>query len=335
MNYIKAYEGLDFVGDKQINEQVSKAKFLQNKLETNGKHFIILFAPGKASFFPEYIPDKYCLKKKGPTNYEYFVKNCKNQGVHFLDFNSWFISMKDTSRYPLYSKTGIHWSLYGVALAVDSLVKYMEKTACIDMVDFTWDKVEVSTSPRDTDSDISDGMNLLFPIPSGKLAYPTIQYLDSPEKTKPNVMVVGDSYYWNVMGSGIGSRLFDDNSFWFYNQEVHNPSWPSPRQASSLNILEEIEKQDFVILISTEANLFKFPYGFLDRAFQSYTNPTKAEVMSSKEKEQEILKIMDILRNSNESIASIRAKAIKKKISFEEMLRLDAEWVFNQKFGSN
>jgi len=335
MNYIKAYEGLDFVGEEQIKGQVAKARFLQDKLEENGKHFLIVFAPGKASFYPEYIPDKYKLSKRGPTNYESFVKNCRSQGVHFLDFNAWFVSMKDTSKYPLYSKTGIHWSLYGVALAVDSLVKYMEKTSGIDMVDFSWDGVEVSKKPRETDSDISDGMNLLFPIPSGKLAYPAIRYNDSPEKVKPDVLVVGDSYYWNIMGSGIGSRLFDNNSFWFYNQEAHNPAWPNPKQVSSLNMLEELGKQDFVILLSTEANLFKFPFGFLDRAFQAYTNPTKAESMSQVEREQKIKEIMASLRGSKESIKMIREKAIKKKVTFEEMLRLDAEWVFNQKFGGN
>jgi len=206
--------------------------------------------------------------------------------------------MKDTSRYPLYSKTGIHWSLYGVAIAVDSLVKYMEKVAGIDMVDFGWNGVEVSSTPRDTDDDIAEGMNLLFPIKTGKLAYPNLQFNDSPEKVRPKVLVIGDSYYWNIMGSGIGSRLFGDNSFWFYNQEAHNPAWPSPRQVNSLNVLEELDRQDFVILLSTEANLFKFPFGFLDNVTRAYTNPTQAEQMTKEQRDQKIQEIMDTMRKS-------------------------------------
>ncbi len=334
LNYIKAYEGTDFVGNVQIGDQVNKAKFLQDKLESMGKHFLIIFAPGKASFFPEYIPDKYRQPKRGITNYETYITDCSAKGVRYIDFNRWFVSMKDTSRYPLYSRTGIHWSLYGVALAVDSLVKYMEQTANIDMVDFGWDGIELSDDPRDTDNDISEGMNLLFPIRTGKLAYPNIRFNDSPAKKRPDVLVIGDSYYWNIMGSGISARLFDDNNFWFYNQEAHNPQWSAPKQVSSLNIREEIEKQDFVILISTEANLFKFPFGFLDEAVKAYTNPTAAEKMTPAAREDKIREIMDGIRKDMKYSAMIRDKASKKKVSFEQMLRLDAEWIFDQQYGN-
>jgi hypothetical protein len=335
LNYIKAYEGTDFAGNQQIEDQVSKAKFLQDKLESQGKHFLIVFAPGKASFFPEFIPDKYKVGKRGPTNYGYFVKCCQEKGVHFLDFNSWFMSMKNTSQYPLYSRTGIHWSLYGVALAVDSLVKYMEKSAGIDMVDVGWDEIEVTSKPRDTDNDIAEGMNLLFPISSGKLAYPRLKFNSPPGKVKPNVLVVGDSYYWNIMGSGISAELFGDNNFWFYNQEAHNPAWPTSKKVNTLNVLEEIKRQDFVILLSTEANLFKFSFGFLDKVKSAITNPTAFERMTPGQRDSKILEIMEALRNSEESTARIKEKAARKKISFEEMLRLDAEWVFEQKYAKN
>ena len=241
--------------------------------------------------------------------------------------------MKDTSQYPLYTRTGIHWSLYGVALAVDSLVGFMESKAGIDMVDFGWERIEVSSEARDTDNDIADGMNLLFPLKSGKLAYPVLKYGEESGKVKPDVLVVGDSYYWNIMGSGIASRLFGDNNFWFYNQEAHNPAWPAPRSVGELNLVEELEKVDFVILLSTEANLYKFPFGFLDNAISSYTQPSLAEKMTAAEREAKIREIMAGMRNSKENMSMIREKALKKKVNVEEMLRLDAEWIYNNKYG--
>jgi hypothetical protein len=330
MNYIKAYEGIDFVGYQKINEQVSEARLLQETLEREGKHFLILFAPGKASFFPEYIPEQYRTRNRKATNYEAYIKCCSDQGIHFIDYNSWFMSMKSTSKYPLYSRTGIHWSLYGVALAVDSLVKYMEKSASIDMVDFGWDNIEVTSKPRDTDNDIAEGMNLLFPISSGKLAYPQLKFGNPKGKTKPNVLVVGDSYYWNIMGTGTAAQLFGDNNFWFYNREAYNPIWPKSKDPKSLNILDEIKRQQFVILIATEANLSKFAFGFLDDYKNAIQN-TSGNNPDNKNKEKRILEIMESIRNSKEWANTVKQKAIKKGISFEEMLRLDAEWVYDQK----
>ncbi|MBK7175462.1 MAG: hypothetical protein IPH84_20100 [Bacteroidales bacterium] len=222
-NYIKAYLGLDYIGDARIREQLTKARFVQDKLKEHNKHFLLIFAPGKASYFPEYFPEGYRNTKQGPTNYASFINNSKELGVNYIDFNDWFLKMKKTSPYPLYSKTGIHWSLYGVALAVDSLVRYMENVSGKPMIDFGWDGIDLSRTPRDTDDDVAEGMNLLFPISSGELAYPRIRYNEVPGQVKPSVLVVGDSYYWNIMGSGISERLFSNNEFWFYNQEAHNP----------------------------------------------------------------------------------------------------------------
>lgn len=333
INYIRAYEGMDFVGEDLINGQVAKAKWIQDKLTAENKHFMVVFAPGKGSFFPEYIPDKYRQRKPGhevKTNYDFYAKAFRKSGVNFLDFNRWFVQMKDTSRYPLYSKTGIHWSLYGVALAVDSLVKYMEKTATIDMVDFGWDGIELSDKPRDTDNDIANGMNLLFPIRTGTMAYPKLRFTDKPGQVKPNVIVVGDSYYWNIMGSGISARLFGDNNFWFYYREAHNPNYKEPKQISTLNILDEIRKQDFIIVMLTDANLFKFPFGFFDDVEKALKEPVHDTVISPEEKEKRVKEIMVSIRTDKQWSEVIRQKAIKKNITFEEMLRIDANWIFEQ-----
>jgi hypothetical protein len=328
-NYIKAHEGYDFAGYTQIQDQVVKAKQLQDDLEKKGKHFLILFAPGKASYFPEYIPGRYRSTLKRPTNYKSYILKCQEKGIHFMDCNDWFMKAKDTTRYPLFTKAGTHWSLYGVSLVVDSLVKYMEKTANIDMVDFYWDGIEISSDPRDTDNDIAKGMNVLFPISTGKLAYPRNRFNDAPEKVKPNVLVVGDSYYWNIFGSGISARLFGSNTFWYYNKESHNPSWTGAKQVSDLDIVEELQKQDFVILLFTEANLSRFPFGFLDDYMKASTEHISSRI-PPEEKEKIIKRIIGELMSSKQTIKLIQDKARVKKITFDEMLRIDAKWIFEQ-----
>lgn len=269
INYIKAYKGWDYQGDSAIESQAVKADFVHKKLAEAGKTLFFVFAPGKASFFPEFIPEKYMLRPSGEkTNHLVFVDKFKQYNVPFIDFNSWFVQMKDTATYPLYPQCGIHWSAYGAALATDSLVHYIEKVRNIDMVDVSWDGFDLPDNLRDPDYDVGEGMNLLFKLPHYPMAYPRVQFGNEEGKTLPNAIVVADSYYWNIFGQGYSSRLFNDNNFWYYNEEVYNSDWPEPRKVAELDLLDELDKADVIIIMATEANLYRFPYGFIDRAYE-------------------------------------------------------------------
>ena len=334
INYIKAYKGWDYQGDEVIETHAKKAAFVFNKLSEAGKTLLFVFAPGKASFYPEYIPEKYMERPSGKrTNLQAFTEKFKKYGLPYIDFNSWFMQMKDTASYPLYPQCGIHWSAYGVALATDSLIHYIEKDRNIDMVDFSWNGFDLPDTLRKPDYDIAEGMNLLFEIPHYPMAYPRIQFGKVEGKTRPNVIVVSDSYYWNIFGKGYSSHLFNDNNFWYYNVEAHNPEWPTPRKTEDLDMAAELGKADVIIIMATEANLYRFPYGFIDRAYKTLATSDVA-VSSPSSPEQKSLEIAQIMKNidSNpEWKAIIIQKASDKKISYNEMLELDATWVWENK----
>ncbi|MCO5264297.1 MAG: hypothetical protein M9948_00175 [Lentimicrobium sp.] len=230
INYIKALKGWDFVGMKSITNQVNKTAFINHKLREAGKTLLLIFAPGKTRFLPEYIPDAYNAKASSDTtNYQAYIEQYSKTEVPLIDFNDWFVKMKDTASYPLFPQCGIHWSAYGVALALDSIIRYIEIDRNIDMVDFGWDSITVTDQLQNPDYDIAEGMNLLFTIPHYPMAYPRITYGNTNGKIKPNAIVVSDSFYWNIFGKGYSNRIFTDNNFWYYNKEVHNPEWPAPK----------------------------------------------------------------------------------------------------------
>jgi hypothetical protein len=159
-NYIKAYFGSDFIGSDSILHQVQKLKFIADTLARLNKDLILVFAPGKASFFPEYIPQKY-LKQRKETNFESYLKFAKENNLNLIDFNSFFRSQKGISQFPLYPKYGIHWSYYAACFATDSIAKYIELIRQIDIRDIIWDKITIEPA-RNGDNDIMVGMNLLF-----------------------------------------------------------------------------------------------------------------------------------------------------------------------------
>lgn len=339
INYIKAFRGWDFIGDSAIQDQTRKAVFVTQKLHEAGKTILFILAPGKASFFPEYIPDRYFDKPSGPaTNYKAWLKCLTEAGLPVIDFNNWFVRMKDTASYPLYPQCGIHWSAYGVGLAVDSLIRCIEKERSVRMVDFGWDRIDVRNKLIDPDYDIAEGMNLLFTIPHYPMAYPHFVFRNEENAVKPNALVVADSYYWNIFGKGISSRIFSDNAFWYYNVEAHNPQWKSPRKTDGINILDATRNADVIIIMATEANLYRFPYGFIDRVYNALMQQEQSNAMLKTvpavdlaKQEAEIAEIMKNIDNTPGWKNSVQQKAQKKGIEYIEQLRYDAEWMWEQK----
>ncbi|PLX07482.1 MAG: hypothetical protein C0596_11155 [Marinilabiliales bacterium] len=173
-NYIDAYLGTDYIGDEKINSLSNQAKKCEEIMEDMSIKLLFVFAPGKASFYPEYIPENYPkLEKSTKTNYKEFKKSLQSNNLNYIDFNSWFINMKDTSTYPLFHKAGIHWSYYGMYLCADSLIKKVEKDINKDLPELSLENLEISSEQRHTEYDLGNLMNLYYPIKTYDLAYPS------------------------------------------------------------------------------------------------------------------------------------------------------------------
>lgn len=259
LNYIKAYNGTDFEGDSVIRKKTGELKELQDQLESEGKHFLVTFAAGKGSFYPEYFPDRF-VTEPGRTNLEAYHHYLDSLGVHYIDFNQWFLEMKDTSRYILYPRTGVHWSYYGMILTIDSLVNYLGEATGREMPEFTYFDTKESRRYRSSDRDIEEGMNIIFRVNRDKLAYPRERFVDEGVD-KLRGVVIADSFYWGLHNIGFSSRIFDKGEYWYYNQQVIANHLDGPLDLDTVDRSERLEQFDVVILMATTATLPKFPFG--------------------------------------------------------------------------
>lgn len=266
-NYIKAYYGTDFIGYDSILHRMQRVKYIQDTLTKLDKNIILVFAAGKGSFYPEYFPDNYKTQKK-TTNLEIHVELAEQLGIPYIDFNTFFIENKNASQYPLYPQYGIHWSYYGMCLAADSIIRFIEQARDIDMPNLYWDKVNIS-QPKGDDYDIGKGMNLIFKPKSFKMAYPRVRFESDSVKTKPSVLVVSDSYYWGMYNFGI-SKAFANSHFWFYNKQIYPDSYQSPLETGQVEVKNEIDKHDVIIIMATEATLPGFGWGFIENVYNSF-----------------------------------------------------------------
>ena len=266
-NYIRAYYGLDFIGEDSILHRMQKLKYVQDTLEKINKQIFIVFAAGKGSFYPEYFPDNY-KTKKGKTNYVCHVQCARKLGVKYIDFNNYFLEKKNSSPYPLYPKHGIHWSYYGSCLVADSIIRYIEKGMDYHFADVEWNKITVRKE-KDVDYDIGRGMNLIFKLKREKMAYPQISFISDSTKTKPSIIVIADSFYWILYNMGI-SNAFAQNHFWYYNKEIYPESFSSPTETSQINLKEELDKHDVIVLLATEATLSGLGWGFIENTYNLF-----------------------------------------------------------------
>ncbi len=267
-NYIKSYLGKTFIGEEAIIHKTKKIKLLQDALAQLDKTLVVILAAGKASFYPDYFPAQYDTIEKTISNYTFYRKQFLEQQVDFIDFNHWFLQLKDTSRYLLYPKQGTHWSRYGECLVADSLLNYIEYMRQVDIPEIVYNNIQLKNKPQFTDKDLEDGMNLLFALDRASLAYPNHYFIDE-NKTKLNSLVVADSYYWGLHNMSFTSAVFEQAQFWFYNNDYYTADGQSGKVAD-LNILEETLHSDVIILMATEATLDSFAWQYITKLNQQF-----------------------------------------------------------------
>ena len=319
-NYLRATTGQDLLSDQIIKAKVDTFLKVQNELKINGTELLLVLAPGKATFYPEFIPDEYG-KPATITNYTKFKNAFSASGLPFIDCNDWFKSMKANSKYLLYPKSGIHWSQYGVSLFVDSLSKYIEsnyhvKLPSRKLIDLKISQREENVE-KDVDHDVEDGMNLLFNLSTPKMAYPQYDYTDSTPKTF-SVVTIADSYFWQIFSSGAAEHLFKDPAFYYYFLRAYYINSPE-KEMNAISVKEEIKKYNLVLFMITDGNLPKFDFGFSKEYLYSHR-------LNDIEFEKAVLLKRKYIKASPKWFSIIQDKAAQANKPLESILREDAEW---------
>lgn len=273
--YYDAFIGTDQADETIIAEQVRRYKYVGDYLQALNKHLLFIIAPGKVSYFPEYMPDELSLQQVKPSNYEVVVRELQKNDVNFIDFRDYFIRIKDQAPYPLFPRCGTHWSGFAATIVMDSLVKYIEHVMQQDIPDFELKPGKITNKEMKwTDSDIGDAMNLLIPIKNWDMHYPEINFINQPEKKKPELLLIGDSFSQSLFKFfPYFDHLFASQSvFWGYNRIV---AWPDSLESKyinvkTLNLEDEIMKREVIIILSTEQNLGTFSFDFASECYELF-----------------------------------------------------------------
>ncbi|MDD2635356.1 MAG: hypothetical protein PHW82_07640 [Bacteroidales bacterium] len=319
-NYIYATTGNDYIGDESITKIKTKTQQVKQILADMSIDFLFVFAPGKATYFKEKVPNKYFTKGDNPkTNYSELIKVCNSQQINYIDFNSWFLQLKDTCSYPLFPKAGIHWSYYGMYLCADSLINKIENDIGKDIPKLLLNGIEISPEQRDPEYDLGNLMNLLYPIKTYELGYPSFSY-QQENNYRPKVLVIGDSFYWNMYYSGIPTNVFNSLDFLYYNSQYYNDGSNIAKcEINTVDYLKFISEFEYIIVMQTDGGLNNFGLGFFDKLITSYNYGSIPP---------EINQYMDQILNDPEWKKHIEDKAKERGLSFDDMLFMDAQYMY-------
>ncbi|NOR86304.1 MAG: hypothetical protein GQ527_01715 [Bacteroidales bacterium] len=318
-SYIYNYTGENFIGWKNINSVATKLKFLQTYFAEKDISLITVIVPSKASFYPEYIPSRF---KMFPTNnYHAYCQVFDSLQLDYLDLNKYILSMKDDSPYPLFSKNGLHWTSYGMALGMDTLIRKIEQARNVNLPDFSWEEpVYMEPMSFDTDFDAESLMNLYVDMPKAEMPYPKYIFGSDENKTTPKTIVISDSYYWRAYKEKIPHHILDWGGFWYYfntaRDEENGEEVVTP--VKKYNLPEKLLEQDVIVLFASQATLHIFPFGFDKKVYPIFM-PHDMESLLAYYKE-------NIVANKEWKDGILR-KAEQANRSFDEQLEKDAAWM--------
>jgi hypothetical protein len=140
------------------------------------------------------------------------------------------------------------------------------------------------------------------------------------------VLVVGDSYYWNIVNTRIPAELFRNEAFWYFGKLVYPEFYAHPTYVKDLNVREEVEKQDVILLMTTERFLYKSDWNFIDALYSIYG------VSSEYDRTYDYASQITI---NDEWFSMIIGKAKRQHLKVEEMLELDARFTYHEQEPQN
>jgi hypothetical protein len=325
--YVDSYAGRDFIGVEEVRRKVLGLKQLQDSLAAHGVHFLFVIEPSKVWMDPDHLPRHWKVSSPEQSNYLEFTRQLPGSGIHWIDFNKWFLELRDTCPYPLYPLAGIHWSTFVAQHYVtDSLFRWMEQVSCRPIQDYSLTGIEWKDEPVRPDNELAETMNLLWKYPYDPMPYGKYTPGDPEGCFFPRVLTVADSYYWLIYNFDIVKRVFLVNDYWYRMLEFH-PAQKYGRVSAGRDAFfrHDLLDHDFVMLMATEVNLYTL-FGFVEKA--NFWMTLKEDPSSvSGLREERVIHFQGIISADSSWQADLRKQARTHGISLERMIRYAAEYM--------
>lgn len=177
--------------EEEINDFAQKVAFVQNYLESQGKSYIYILTPVKASVYPEYLPLRYQfgnLQQSDRTELLRLKTAFDTYGVNYYDAYTDMLLLKDSM--DVYYKTGHHWSVQACATIMNNVIQQINENPNIELPNI--EIIGLEEKYYFDDRDILNIANLPKYDYSQAYVYPILDYVGGGENH--NIFIFSTSY---------------------------------------------------------------------------------------------------------------------------------------------
>lgn len=257
-------------GMKRIFDlEASRMYKVQNILDEYNVFIFVTLLPGKEFLYSEYLPENPEPTREPFHAVEYFPHVFDSLNINYINVMKIFEDQKGNVDYPLFYKTGMHWSYIAAQHAFDSIIKYVEAKGDMNLNNFTIGE-KYTAQAKHPDTDLEDLLNLMRPINPNSFCYSDYQLINDSTATKPIFILIGDSFFWNIVGSVPLDGIFKKHYYWYYNSTIHFDSRYD--NTSQVDMLEEILNSGVIDLSYSPRQLYIFSNKFLPKALLYLTH---------------------------------------------------------------
>ena len=310
-----------------LSNEAQRVLQLQEALEPYNVKLFVCQVPSKDLVYPEHLPENHDTRydNEPKISARFFnEEEYERLGVNHLNLEQWFLQIKDTAEYTLFPQTGTHWSKYASLFAADTLIRYMEHLGGINMHNLIIGPRHLEKAV-DPDDDLESLMNLMRPLPKPKCCYAETSADDDTTAVKPKIIVVGDSFWWNIAIQLPLKDIFSDAEYWYYNSSVYY--YPPYNSVSELDLKEELLSSDFIILFYSASTQYRMNDRFPQQALETLNGTSDYTLDTAAFIEREIQRTIANILATPEWAEMVCKKAIQNGKEFDQALHDDADWV--------
>lgn len=308
-----------------MRQHVEETCRIIDSLRRFGTDVIVLLAPSKPLIYPEFLPDSIQQAHCPFSIQEEYAKLYAQAGVEHINFVPVFRRLKQSSPYPVYTRFGTHWAYSTIPFVADTILQKIAAVKHYPMPHVVNVDSNFSYRYKGSDRELEGQLNLLFPLPHDRLPMPTYNLQEDSAFRKPNLLVVGDSYFAQLNNTGF-IKAFNRVDYWKYNQEAISSVSERNGTVPYVNRYEIITRADVILLIFTDMHAYDYFFGFLK------TVEKTLEEGPDHDSQTAIRGIAEVIKASPEWYENVCKQAEEKHISVEQCLWDNARWVYEHQY---
>lgn len=262
---------------RRCDREADRLCKVQHILDEYGNFVFISLLPTKSFIYPEYLPENPGLTLEPFHAFIYYPHIFDSLDVNYVNVFRIFQDWKGKVAFPLYPKTGKHWTFVASGYAYDTIERYIEAKTGMNLRNYSMDGAypDVTEYP---DNDLEGVLNLWRPIKPNQNYYASYHLDADTTAIRPTLLYVGDSYFWNLTRSVPFGYIFSNYQYWYYNSTVvFNPRFDHTNDA---DILYELLNARIIELSYSPEQLYAFSNSFLPKALL-YLTHEDAEIDST------------------------------------------------------